>query len=276
MSKVSVFDYGWIDLVFEGRNQEYGAYQLRRQDSRTTLLALFTGIGIMAALVCIPLALNYFKPAVQEISRELVLPEIADDAIFRVAPEVPKPVVQEPAAAMPKTPEPTIRHTDFEATSAPIVKDPPTTAQVLATNPGTVTDPGTGEGFSTGVTSPTGTPDGTGTTPSNLNGTGTFTTVELDRMPEFPGGMRKFYNYVGTKFKVPETDISNSVTVYVSFIIEKDGTLSNIAVPRDPGQGLGKEAIRVLNSLHTKWKPGIKDGQPVRTAYSLPIKINLK
>jgi protein TonB len=58
-------------------------------------------------------------------------------------------------------------------------------------------------------------------------------------------------------------------------VIEKDGSMTNIHVKRDPGYGLGKEAIRVLKSLRTKWTPGIINSKPVRTAYDLPITVQM-
>ena len=61
----------------------------------------------------------------------------------------------------------------------------------------------------------------------------------------------------------------------MAFVIEEDGTMSNIKVTRDPGYGLGKEAVRVLNSLKTKWTPGMIGGHPVRTYYNLPILVKL-
>ncbi|MNY48601.1 Gram-negative bacterial tonB protein [compost metagenome] len=61
--------------------------------------------------------------------------------------------------------------------------------------------------------------------------------------------------------------------VYVSFVIERDGSITDITVIKDPGYGLGKEAVRVLKSLKTKWTPGVLNGKTVRTAYNLPITI---
>ena len=87
--------------------------------------------------------------------------------------------------------------------------------------------------------------------------------------------MGEFLNAVGKRFKTPELEELKTLKVLVFFVIEKDGTLSNIRVTRDPGYGLGKEAIRVLNSIKTKWTPGYKNGQPVRTAYNLPITVNI-
>nr|MBF6608820.1 energy transducer TonB [Flavobacterium sp.] len=123
-----------------------------------------------------------------------------------------------------------------------------------------------------------------GTTNTNSgNGAGTDTdntaviTASLDRLPEFPGGIGKFLEYVGNNFREP--DLSNAridgsaIRVIVSFVIEKDGSMTDIKVLRNPGHGLDKEAIRVLKSQKTKWKPGVKNGKPVRTLYTLPISI---
>jgi protein TonB len=102
------------------------------------------------------------------------------------------------------------------------------------------------------------------------------TTVALDKLPEFPGGIHKFYTYVGTNFEKPEIESSKAIRVYVSFVIEKDGSMTAIQVLKDPGYGLGNEAIRVLKSLKTKWSPGILAGKAVRTAYNLPIIIQME
>jgi protein TonB len=64
--------------------------------------------------------------------------------------------------------------------------------------------------------------------------------------------------------------------IYVSFVVEKDGSITAIKVVRDPGYGLGKEAERVLKSVKTKWSPGIQNGKPVRASFNLPITINIK
>jgi protein TonB len=275
MSKVSVFDSGWIDLVFEGRNKSYGAYQLRRDDSKTTLIALFSGIALIAVLVSIPIISNYLKADVA-ITYTPVDPLIIHDIEFP-AVEPPKPeTVQPKADAAPANPEPTVHYTKLEPTSGPLPADPPTTTQVQTTNAGTTDDPGTGAGFTTGPTSADGPPEGTGTATTTLTGNDIVLPGSLDKMPAFPGGIEKFYKYVGNNFRTPETANEMTLRVYVSFVIEKDGTMTAITVPRNTSDEMGKEAMRVLKSLRTKWIPGIKNGQPVRTAYNLPITINVK
>jgi protein TonB len=103
------------------------------------------------------------------------------------------------------------------------------------------------------------------------NANGPFRRSSLDKLPEFPGGIQKFYNYVGNNFEKPQINEMKEVRVVVSFVIEKDGSMTDIKVIENPGSGLDREAIRVLKSLRTKWIPGIKDGQAVRTYYTLPI-----
>jgi beta-lactamase regulating signal transducer with metallopeptidase domain len=95
--------------------------------------------------------------------------------------------------------------------------------------------------------------------------------ANLEKKPEFPGGIEKFYQFVGTNYQAPEEEGLKG-KIYTTFIVEKDGSLSDFKVLRDIGYGTGKEAIRVLK-LCPKWKPGTIDNKPVRTLYSLPITI---
>lgn len=89
--------------------------------------------------------------------------------------------------------------------------------------------------------------------------------------PEFPEGIQAFYTFVGSNYRMPkEKDVKGKVLI--TFIVEKDGSLTDIKVIRDIGYGTGEEAVRVL-SLSPKWIPGEIDGKPVRVQYSLPITI---
>ena len=94
------------------------------------------------------------------------------------------------------------------------------------------------------------------------------------KQPEFPGGMEEFYKFVGENFKMPSEASKNKIggKVYINFIIEKDGSVSEVIIGSDLGYGLGKEAARVLR-LSPKWIPATEKGKPVRIEYSLPITI---
>lgn len=101
---------------------------------------------------------------------------------------------------------------------------------------------------------------------------------EITENPEFSGGMEAFYKFVGENFKTPVTPENVKLTgkVYLTFVVEADGSLSNYKILRDTyGYEAGEEAIRVLK-LSPKWNPGKIEGEPVRTTYSLPIAIQSK
>ncbi len=97
-----------------------------------------------------------------------------------------------------------------------------------------------------------------------------FSTVEV--LPEFTGGLAGWSKYLQANLKYPEEAKKAKVTgrVIMEFVVEKDGSLSDIKVIRGLGSGLDEEALRVLSNT-PKWKPGIQDGRPVRVKYTMPI-----
>lgn len=97
---------------------------------------------------------------------------------------------------------------------------------------------------------------------------------DLDPQPQFPGGVAEFMRLVSKEFKMPDIKEDKKLRVYVQFIIEPDGSMSGIKVLKDPGFGLGDEAIRVLKTITTKWTPGKVKGTAVRTSFALPITVN--
>lgn len=100
--------------------------------------------------------------------------------------------------------------------------------------------------------------------------------VSLEKAPEYPGGIRKFYEFIGKTIKYPTEAKANGVQgkVFVSFTIEKNGVLSDIAITRGLGSGTDEEAVRVLKES-PKWNPGIRDGKPVRVKYNFNINFSL-
>jgi periplasmic protein TonB len=85
-------------------------------------------------------------------------------------------------------------------------------------------------------------------------------TVEVK--PEFPGGIQEFYNYIGRNFYTPSDKNFKGGKIIVSFVIEKDGSVTDIDVKRDIGFGTKEETIRVLKES-IKWKPAEQEGVPV-------------
>ncbi|MFA4867243.1 MAG: TonB family protein [Pedobacter sp.] len=103
-----------------------------------------------------------------------------------------------------------------------------------------------------------------------------FDFVSIEKQPQFPGGMTKFYEYLSKSLKYPTEAVKNKVEgkVFLSFIVEKDGTLNDITVMRSLGSGTDEEAVRVLKES-PKWIAGIQKGKAVRVKYNIPISFNL-
>ena len=101
-----------------------------------------------------------------------------------------------------------------------------------------------------------------------------FELKDITVEPSFPGGMDGFYQFIGINFKQPEVPQLIG-KVFVSFVVEVDGTLTDIRTIKDVGFGTGVEAERVLR-LSPRWRPGIKDGKPVRVLNTVVIPIQTK
>ena len=99
--------------------------------------------------------------------------------------------------------------------------------------------------------------------------------TEVEVLPSFPEGEKELWKFLETNLVFPRIEASFEGRVLVRFIVEKDGTISDITVQKSSAKVLSDEAIRVIK-LMPKWKPAQKDGKPVRTFFTLPIEINLK
>jgi Gram-negative bacterial TonB protein C-terminal len=105
-------------------------------------------------------------------------------------------------------------------------------------------------------------------TASNENSVYTSTSVE--EKPEYPGGIQAFYKFVAKNYKLPEDKNFKGGKAVVSFVIEKDGTLTDFDILEDPGFGTSEEVINMLKKCK-KWKPAKQKGIPVRCSFTLPI-----
>jgi TonB family protein len=103
----------------------------------------------------------------------------------------------------------------------------------------------------------------------------TYPFVALESPPKFPGGINKFYEFLANNIQFPKEAIKRKIrgNVFVSFVIEKDGSVTNVEVVRGLGGGTDEEAVRVLK-LSPKWEPGMQDGKPVKVRYNIPIKFS--
>ena len=267
MSNVSIYEKNWINLVFENKNKAYGAYQLRQENQKTTLFAFFGGILFLFSILGGWILFSSFgeKPAVVPVDPGIII-KVTDFNIPKSVPIKPKHEKTQTAAA----PTATNKFKKYEAAVTPDTNiDVPKKDDLTATT--------TGLGIDSGTKIDIPSDGGGGTTPAVA--TPSYDPVPsaiLDRLPEYPGGIKKFYEYVGNNFEKPDVDEHlSSVGVIMSFVIEKDGSMTDIKVLRSSDKNMEKEAIRVLKSLKVKWSPGFKDGEKMRTLYTLPIKVAL-
>lgn len=99
----------------------------------------------------------------------------------------------------------------------------------------------------------------------------------VEEMPEYPGGDKKLLEYVAKSVKYPQIARESGIQgrVFVNFVIEPDGSVSNVKVLRGIGGGCDEEAMRVIKSM-PKWKPGKQRGKAVRVTYTLPVNFKLQ
>ena len=259
--KLDIYKQKWIDMVFEGRNKAYGAYVLRKENPKVTLIALFIGAAIFASLLALPM-LDWSSDN-DEVEEKVTMVDMAKLAAPPV--EEPKPLIPPPP---PPPPAPKIDEVKFVKPKVvekeKVVEEIKTIEELKDKNVGAKDVKGRDDGKIV-----IDAPSGEGDKDAKIVEDNTvYNAVEVK--PDFPGGLQKFYDFVGKNYRAPEEDIKGKV--YVQFVVEKDGSLTDIKVMRDIGYGTGAEAIRVLKKS-PKWKPGIQNGRPVRVLYSLPISI---
>ncbi len=254
------------EIVFENRNKEYGAYQIRRNYNNTMVIALGITISTFLFAVSIPKVLELLgKLQVAEVERVIPLDEIALD-VPPVDPNEPPPPPPPPPPPVQSTVQFTPPVIDEEA-----VEETPPPIQETETTISTTTQTGTGDNNEIVI------PDeGTGTVVEPVKEE-IFTIVE--QMPEFPGGEGELMKYVQKNIVYPaiEKDAGISGTAYVTFVVDKDGNINDVKILRGVagGPNCDKEAMRVVKSM-PPWKPGKQNGRSVSVQYNLPIKFVLR
>ncbi len=257
--KLDIYRQKWLDMVFEGRNKSYGAYELRKENPKTSLIAL--AIGGVAFFALLGLPVIWPDSSDDEDKEKVTMVDMA-----KLAPPPEKPLIPPPP---PPPPAPKIDEVKFVKPKVvekeKVVEEIKTIEELKDKNVGAKDIKGQEDGKIV-----IDEPSGEGPADSKIVEDNTiYNAVEVK--PDFPGGIQKFYAYVQKNFRVPEDEEING-KIIVQFVVEKDGSLTDIKVLRDLGFGTKAEAIRLLKSC-PRWKPGIQNGRPVRVLYSLPISI---
>ena len=283
MAQIDLTKNGWCDLIFEGRNKAYGAYKLRTQTGKRNLKAIIT-IAVLAALLIV---LFYIKAGydayqaahaknenVTEISA-LNQPKKKQEAKVerKVQVEQKKEVVKEVKSSIKFT-APVIKK-DAEVKPEDEMK---TQDQIMQTNTaiGALDVKGNSDqGEILKVTQRVETEPVKAEAPKPEVENKVFDVVE--QMPSFPGGQSALMSYLANNIKYPVVAQENGVQgrVVVSFVVERDGSITDVQVVRSVDPSLDREAQRVVRSM-PKWIPGKQNGQAVRVKYNVPVSFRLQ
>lgn len=269
MSKqINLNDNNWIDIVFENRNHEYGAYQIRKNYNKNSLLGIlgmFSFLGLAFGGIVL---FSSFKSSMPE---EVVVPPLYD-TIYIVMPELP-PLEEEKIE-----PEQNDGQTNFAETIKNTIPDivpdntipsellPPTDDELKNTNSGTVTNTGSGTTIPTEVI------------PTQGNGTGESPILLIaDEMPEFPGGEDALISYINkhSKFTDLAREYNVTGTIYVSFVVDEQGDVVGTKVERGIGYGMDEMLCSVINNL-PKFKPAKQNDHAVKVRMMVPVKFEWK
>ena len=255
------------ELVFENKNKVYGAYDLRKKYNRTVTIALIITSLSFAFIVCFPMILDW----IQQKEEEVVLP--VDNTLVDLT--APPPIDETEPPPPPPPPPPvmeTVKFTPPVVTDEEVVEDPPPIQTEETPQISTVTQEGTGDDeiiipeASTGVVEPV---------KEEI-----FTIVE--QMPEFPGGAAAMMKWIKDKiesigYPQMEKEAGISGTCYVTFVVDKEGNVTDAKVLRgvSGGPGYDKVALQVVKAM-PKWGAGKQNGRSVSVQYNLPIKFTIR
>ena len=258
----------WLELVFDKRNKEYGAYYLRRHYAdnmvRAMSITFFSVISTMVLLGILIKAHPEIPVQIKQVILNTYVPPVQPKK------EVAKP---KPVASKPVPPVTQQKYVEMVVTPDPIALEPPKMADLIGTiGPIDIKVPGSGIAKNVDPEAGKG---GTGNAVNTVNND-ILTPEGLDVMPEPYDGAAGWTKFLQKNIKYPPDASEKNVSgkVLISFVIEKDGHLSNITVNRGAGFGMDEEALRVLK-LSKAWKPGLQNGQPVRVRYIVPINFTI-
>jgi periplasmic protein TonB len=254
-----------LALVFQGRNQAYGAYIIRRDYNRTVTKAVFISFMGLTLLVLTPSIVRYFSP------EKIVLPIEKPDVILDITEVIfPEEKIELPREIEPLPPNKSQSSTQY---SNLVVRN------IDSTSTGLTQEELLQLTLST-RTVDVDSSSGKDPLPDNKenNGNGTAKTfLWVEEMPMFPGGESEMLKFISKNVKYPGPARENNISgiVNISFIVDQNGEIKNIETLRSIGGGCAEEAIRVIKMMPT-WKPGKQNGQAVNVQFQLPISFTLK
>ncbi len=278
MAKVDLIDNGWVDLVFEGKNQQYGAYQLRKNTGKRNVWALLSVLAaaiIVWLIVIANVAIQNAMRENQSIDTDVELSKLAQKKETKVERkeevkkiEVEQKVVEKVKSSVKFT-APEIKKDD-EVKPEDEIKSQDDLAKTN-TAIGTFDVKGNDEAEGVVLKANEVAVD----EKPKEEETKVFDVVE--QMPEFPGGPAALMKWLNDNIKYPAVAEENGIQgrVVCTFVVERDGSVTDVQVARSIDPSLDKEAVRVLKKM-PKWIPGKQNGSAVRVKYTVPVTFKLQ
>ncbi|HTI11428.1 MAG TPA: TonB family protein [Puia sp.] len=263
-----------LDIIFEGRNKEYGAYDLRKTYNKRLIKAL---IGTAAVILLVFILyfisnLNDGKAKKAVVVQDVQLEEVKEEK-KNEPPPPPPPKVEPPKVEMAKFTPPKIVKDDQVKEE----EKPPEQEKLEDTKIGTVNQEGVKD---EGITAPPVSDAGKGVVEApkkdDEDYDKTFTKVEIES--EYPGGTAAWQRYLNKNFRYPDEAVNNEIqgTVVVQFIVDKEGNVSDVQAISGPTDGgLRDEAVRVIKKSG-KWTPAVQNGRQVKSYKKQPIVFKLE
>lgn len=277
MSKIDLISNEWTDLVFEGRNQAYGAYKLRKGTAKRNVWALLI-VGLAAALLYLGLQLQKMAEANKKVENTQAV-ELA-----KLQTEKKKEAKVEKKEVIRQEPEKVVEQVKSSVKfTAPVIKkdeevkeeDEIKLDEVQKSDKavGAFTVEGNDEvgGAVLKAKEDIAAPE----PPKHVEETKVFTVVE--QMPMFPGGDAALMSYLANNIYYPTVAAENGVQgrVVVGFVVERDGSITDVRILRGVDPSLDREAMRVVKNM-PRWTPGKQNGSAVRVKYQVPVAFRLQ
>ena len=277
MSKIDLISHDWVDLVFEGRNQAYGAYKLRKGTTKRNIIAI---IAVIVLLV-IGFVILTVKNIVDEQRAKVAITQVTE----LTALNQPKKKAEVKQKKVEVIPEKVVERVKSSIKfTAPIIKKD---EEVKPEDEIKTQDQLNESKTAIGTFDVKGNDDANGEVlkakeliaqpepPKHEEESKVFDIVE--QMPSFPGGPAALMKFLSENIKYPVVAQENGVQgrVVVAFVVERDGSITDVHIARGVDPSLDKEAVRVVKSM-PKWTPGKQNGSAVRVKFNVPVAFRLQ
>lgn len=275
MSKIDLIDNSWVDLVFEGKNHSYGAYRLRKNTGKRNLASIIivlVAIVVIMAAVWAKIAIENAMPKKVAITTDVELSQLAKKKEAKV--ERKEPVKIEMEQKVVEKVKSSVKFT------APVIKKD---EDVAPEDELKSQDDLAKTAVAIGSFDVKGNDEAAGEVLKAKEVIAQEKPVEekvfdvVEQMPQFPGGDAALFEYLSTHIKYPTIAEENGVQgrVSVTFVVERDGSITDVKVVKSVDPSLDKEASSVVAGM-PKWIPGKQNGSAVRVKYTVPVTFRLQ